>query len=162
MVAPGFAGSISWADPANMANSAKGKITFTSTAGVVVLDVKYAYLVKGPDAISARPARRIVLTTTDTSAKIAACKSMLSCPGGGFDSGMTIDFELGPRINFWLVGNRQHIQYSGGAKPGTFTLTTDTPRRLAGTWRLDERAYDGALIDVEFHATLSKEIPASK
>ena len=127
-----------------------------------MLDVKYAYLVKGPDAISARPARRIVLATTDTSAKIAACKSMLSCPGGSFDSAMTIDFDVGPRMNFWLVGNRQHIQYSGGAKPETFTLSTDTPGRLAGTWRLDERAYDGPLIDVEFDATLSKEIPASK
>ena len=30
--------------------------------------------------------------------------------------------------------------------------------RLAGY----VHAYDGALIDVEFHATLSKEIPASK
>ena len=108
---------MSWADPASMANSAKGKITFTSTAGVVVLDVKYAYLVKGPDAISAWPARRIVLATTDTSAKIAACKSMLSCPGRSFDSAMTIDFDVGPRMNFWLVGNRQRIQYSGGAKP---------------------------------------------
>ena len=92
-------------------------MTFISTASVGVLDVKYADLVKGPDVISARPARRIVLATTDTSAKIAACKSMLSCPGGDFDSAMTIDFDVGPRMNFWLVGNRQRIQYSGGAKP---------------------------------------------
>ena len=98
-----------WAEPANNANSAKGKITFTPTAGVGMLDVKYAYLMKAPDAISARPARRIVLATTDTSAKIAACQSMLSCPGRSFDSAMTIDFDVRPRMNFWLAGNRQRI-----------------------------------------------------
>ena len=156
VVTAGFVSAHSWADMAN------GTVTFTSKAGVVALDMKYAYLVKGPDAISGQPARRIVLATTDTSAKITACKSMLSCPGGDFDSGMTIDFDVGPRMNFWLVGKGQRIQYSGGAKPETFALTADTPQRLAGKWQLDERTYDGPLIDVEFDATVSKEIPALK
>ena len=30
---------------------------------------------------------------------------------------MTVDFDAGPRLNYWVVANGQKIQYSGTAKP---------------------------------------------
>jgi hypothetical protein len=40
---------------------------------------------------------------------------------------MTVDFDVSPRLNYWVVGNGQKVQYSGTAKPEeTLKLTTDT------------------------------------
>ena len=55
-------------------NDAKGTLIYkTHTAAL-----KYVYLVKGPDAVSKQPIRRLIFSATDLGAKIAACKTM-SC-----------------------------------------------------------------------------------
>ena len=64
---------------------------------------------------------------------------------------MTVDFDVGPRLNYWVVGNGQKIQYSGTAKPDQILkLITDTAERLAGTLTIDDGAMGGASVHVKF------------
>ena len=58
-------------------NEAKGTIIYKSRTTTV----KYAYLVKGPDAITKQPIRRLILSSADLGAKIAACRSTSTAAG---------------------------------------------------------------------------------
>ena len=69
---------------------------------------------------------------------------------------MTIDFDAGPRVNYWFVANDQRVQYSGTADPASVKLTTDSPSRIAGTWDLDAAAAGGPVVHVQFDAALAK------
>jgi hypothetical protein len=139
------------------AGEAKGTITYKSKAGEFVVNVRHAYLFKGPDVVSKKPIRRVVLSVPDLSAKLAACATML-CSDGDIVEGMTIDFDAGPRLNYWVVGNNQLLQYSGTADPGSLKLRVDTPQRLAGKWDFDGSAAGGPIIKIEFDAPLVKEV----
>ena len=71
---------------------------------------------------------------------------------------MTVDFDVGPPLNYWVVGNGQKIQYSGTAKPDeTLKLTADTAKRLAGTLTIDDSAVGGANVNVKFDAMAVKQ-----
>jgi hypothetical protein len=72
---------------------------------------------------------------------------------------MTIDFDGGgSRLDFWVVGNSQKVQYSSGAKSEeTLKLTVNTAQRLAGTLTIDEIASGGPKVDIKFDATLSNQ-----
>lgn len=142
---------------ATAAGEAKGTVTYESKGGKVVVTVKHAYLVKGPDLVTAKTMRRVVLSVEDVGATLRACEKMM-CSDGGISEGMTIDFDVDQRLNYWFVANGQRIQYSGTADPALLKLTTDTPQRLAGKWDLDARSAGGPLIQVEFDAELVKEI----
>ncbi len=144
------------AAPAVRADSASGSVNYQSKAGPVVVNVTNVYLVKGPDAVSGKAIRKLIFSAKDMSAKVKSCVTM-SCPDGDLDAGMTIDLDAGPRINYWVVGNGQRVQYSGTAKPDALTLTTNTPQRLAGTLAIDDSAAGGAKVNVSFDATLAKE-----
>lgn len=77
---------------------------------------------------------------------------------GSLTEGMTVDFDVGPRLNYWVVGNGQKIQYSGTAKPEqALKLTADTAQRLAGTLVIDDSAAGGAKVNVKFDATAVKQ-----
>src|SRR6266851_3832584 len=120
------------------ADSASGTISYQSKAGPIAINVKNVYFVKGPDAVSG---------------KIKACAKM-SCTDGDLNEGMTVDLDVGPRLNYWVVGNGQRIQYSGTAKPETLKLTTDTPQRIAGKLTIDDSGAGGAKVSVDFDATM--------
>lgn len=139
------------------ADAARGTATYKSRAGIVTVTFTHAYLMKGPDMMSGDVMRRLVLATSDISAKLKACQSMM-CSDGGIGEGMTIDFDAGPRLNYWFVAKDQLIQYSGTAKPELATLTTDSPTRIAGTIKLDAQAAGGPTVDVQFDASLVKEL----
>ena len=139
------------------ADPAKGKITFKSKSGAVVVEVKHAFLVKGPDVVTGQTMRRVVLSVADVGPALNKCNDM-GCSDGGIGEGMTIDFDAGPRINYWFVANDQRVQYSGTADPKSVKLTTNTPGRLAGTWELDASAAGGPVVHVEFDAALVKEL----
>jgi hypothetical protein len=139
------------------AGEAKGTITYQSKAGAIVVTIKHAYLVKGPDVVSGKIIRRVVLSVADVAAKLSACGTML-CSDGDIGEGMTIDFDAGPRLNYWFVGNNQLVQYSGTAEPASLKLTADTPQRLAGRWDIDESAAGGPRVQIEFDAPLVKEV----
>jgi hypothetical protein len=146
--------------PAN-AGEAKGTITYKSKVGAIVVTIKHAYLVKGPDVVSGKTIRRVVLSVADVAAKLSACGTMM-CSDGDISEGMTIDFDAGPRLNYWFVGNNQLVQYSGTAEPASVKLTADTPQRLAGTWDIDESAAGGPRVQIEFDAPLVKEVTKSR
>jgi hypothetical protein len=139
------------------AGDAKGTITYKYKAGEIVVRIKHAYLFKGPDVVSGKTIRRVVLSVADVSAKLGACATML-CSDGDIVEGMTIDFDAGPRLNYWLVGNNQLMQYSGTAEPASLKLTADTPQRLAGKWDFDGSAAGGPKVQIEFDAPLVKEV----
>jgi hypothetical protein len=71
---------------------------------------------------------------------------------------MTVDFDSGPRLNYWFVANDQLIQYSGTVEPTAAKLTTDTPTNLAGTLNIDATGAGGPNVQVEFDASLVKEL----
>jgi hypothetical protein len=145
--------------PAN-AGEAKGTITYKGKSPIVVT-IKHAYLVKGPDFVSGKTIRRVVLSVADVGPKLSACTTM-SCSDGGITEGMTIDFDAGPRLNYWFVGNNQLVQYSGTAEPASLKLTADTSQRLAGKWDYDDSAAGGPRVQIEFDAPLVKEITKSQ
>ncbi len=142
---------------AAMADSAKGTATYQGKAGPIAVTITHVYLVKGPDAMTGKLIRRLVLSSEDVSAKLLNCATMM-CSDGDIGEGMTLDLDMGPRLNYWFVGNNQRVQYSGTADPATLALTADTPQRVAGKWALDASAAGGPKVDVEFDATLIKEL----
>lgn len=137
------------------AGDAKGTVKYKDRTA----DVKYAYLVKGPDAVSKQTIRRLILSTKDLSAKIAACKTM-SCTDGDLDDGLSVNLEPGPRFNYWMVMNGQKIQYSGTEPVGSLAAKTDDAKKLAGTLKFDKTGAGGPKVDVEFDAPMVKEVSA--
>jgi hypothetical protein len=137
------------------ADVAKGTATYTAKSGPVTVAFKHAYLMKGPDVVSGKVIRRVVLSVADVSKALAGCQSMM-CSDGGIGDGMTIDFD-GPRLNYWFVAKDQLVQHSGTAAPAAAKLTTDTPTRVAGTLSLDGSG-GGPKVQVEFDAALVKEL----
>ncbi len=143
------------AAPANAAGEAKGTVDYKGRT----TNVKYAYLVKGPDAVSKQTIRRLILSATDLSAKIAACKTM-SCTDSDLGDGLSVNLEDGPRLNYWMVMNNQKVQYSGTEPKGSLATKADDAKRLAGTLRFDKTGAGGPKVDVEFDAALVKEVSA--
>lgn len=143
------------------ARQGKGTITLQSKGGAVIVTIRHAYLVKGPDPVTGKPIRRIVLSSADISGALKACTNM-TCSDGGIGEGMTIDLDAGPRINYWAVGNDQRIQHSATAAPDSLKLTSDTPQRVAGQWNFDASAAGGPIVKVEFDAALVKELKTAR
>jgi hypothetical protein len=140
---------------AHAAGEAKGTVTSRNRTA----NVKFAYLVKGPDAITKETIRRLILSTTDLSAKIAACQKM-SCTDGGLGNGLMVNLDSGPRFSYWMVLNDQMVQYSGTEPYASLAAKTDDPKRLVGTLRFDKTGAGGPKVDVEFDAALVKEVTA--
>ena len=139
------------------AEPASGTINYQSKAGTLAINAANVYLVKGPDAVSGKTVRQLIFSPADIGAKLQACTTM-SCASGSVTEGMTVDFDVGPRLNYWVVGNGQKIQYSGTARPeATLKLTADTAQRLAGTLAIDDSAAGGAKVNVKFDAPVAKQ-----
>jgi len=139
------------------ADAAKGTATYKGKSRAVTVTFKHAYLVKGPEVGSGTVIRRLVLSAADVSDALKSCQTMM-CSDGGIGEGMTVDFDSGPRLNYWFVANDQLIQYSGTVAPTAATLTTDTPARVAGTLSIDATGAGGPSVQVEFDASLVKEL----
>jgi hypothetical protein len=139
------------------ADPASGTIDYQSKAGPIAINVAHVYLVKGPDAVSGKTIRQLIFTSADVGAKLQACASMM-CASGNVTEGMTVDFDVGPRLNYWVVGKGQKVQYSGTTKPDeTLKLTADSAERLAGTLTINDGAAGGANVNVKFDARVVKQ-----
>ena len=152
------------AAPAALAagGTAKGTLTYKAKTGPITVAPKFAYLVKGPDAVDAgKVIRKLIFSTVDLGSKIDACKTM-SCTDADLGEGMTVDLDAGPRLNYWVVLNGQRIQYSGTEPPASLKLTTNTPQRLAGTLAFDGAAAGGAQVAIEFDTPLVKEMAKAR
>ena len=142
--------------------TAKGALTYKAKTGPITMAPRFAYLIKGPDAVeSGKTIRHLILSPIDMGAKLAACTTM-SCTDAGLGAGMTVDLDAGPRLNYWVVLNDQRIQYSGTEPPASLTLTADTPTRIAGKLAFDGAAMGGPLVDIEFDAPLVKEMTKAR
>ena len=139
------------------AESANGTVTYQSKSGPIVVNVKHAYLVKGPDVVSGKTIRRVVISVADVAEAIRKCERMM-CSDGGIGEGMTVDLDAGPMLNYWFVANDQRVQFSGVAKPDSLKLTADAADHVAGKWDLDAHTGGGPVIHIEFDAPLVKEI----
>ena len=137
------------------ADTASGTISYQSKVGPILVNVKNVYFVKGPDAVSGKTIRHLIFSSADLSAKIKGC-AKISCTDSDLNEGMTVDLDAGPRLNYWVVGNGQRVQYSGTAKPETLQLTTDTAQRIAGKLTIDDSGSGGAKASVDFDATMMK------
>jgi len=144
--------------PARAAEAmAKGSITYRSKLGVIAVTPRFAYLVKGPDAIEGRRIiRRVIVSETDLGRRISACTTM-SCIDADLRIGITVDLDAGPRLEYWLVLNDQRVQYSGTEQPAALRLTVDTSNRVAGKLAFDNSAAGGPQVDIEFDAPLARE-----
>ena len=139
------------------ADPATGTIDYRSKAGAVVVSVTNVYMVKGPDELSGKPIRQLIFTSDDVGATLQHCSSM-TCAGGNVMEGMTVDFDVGPRLNYWVAGNGQRVQYSGTVKPDeSLKLTADTPGHLAGTLTIDDSAAGGPKVNIRFDAKTIKQ-----
>ena len=117
---------------------------------------KYAWLVKGPyDRDPVRIVRRLILSANDISTAIQACKTV-SCIDGQVTEGMTVDFDVSPRLDYWVALNGKKIQYSGAVMPDAFSARANEPGRLAGKLAIDDVAAGGPKVDAEFDVTVFK------
>ena len=161
----GVAGLVAVAVAGNAAaagGTAQGTLTYKSKSGVITMAPKFAYLVKGPDAVEpGKIIRHLIFSPTDLGAKIEACTTM-SCTDSGLGSGLTVDLDAGPRLNYWVVLNDQRVQYSGTEPPAVLSLTTNTPARLAGKLVFDGAAMGGPQVDIEFDVPLMKELTKAR
>lgn len=139
-------------------DAANGTLSYKGTTVML----KHAYLIKGPHAVDPkRIVRRLVLSRDDLGATIQACKTM-SCVDGGISEGTEVDFDAGPRLNYWVALNGGRLQYSGTAQPSVAKVAGDDAKRLAGTLSIDDSAAGGPRLEVEFTATLLKEFTAAR
>jgi hypothetical protein len=145
---------------AGAAAAGEAKGTLTHPRGTLAL--KYAYLVKGPDAVDpAVRIRRLILSAEDLGAKLAACTTM-SCTDGEVTEGMTVDQGGGPRLNYWMAIQDGMVQYSGTEELGALKARSDEPGKLAGTLSLDDSGSGGPKVEVEFDAALLKELDKAR
>ena len=135
---------------------ANGNLTYNDKNKSLTSNLKHAYLVKGPhDYEKEKTIRRIIFSPDDISAGLQSAKSM-SGAVAALKDGMTIDFDAGPRLNYWITLKGGLVQYSGTATLDTFTKTTDSGEHIAGKLMIDDADAGGPKIDVQFDAPLFK------
>ncbi len=140
------------------AGEAKGKMEHKGAT----VTLQFAYLVKGPDAMEPNKIiRKLILSATDIGAKIQACTTM-SCADSDLSEGLSIEFDAGPRLNYWMVRNGARIQHSGTQRPEAFAAKTNYASHLAGKLAFDNASSQGPKVDVEFDAALLKEFKAAR
>src|SRR5262249_24388322 len=114
--------------------NAKGTVTYRTTT----VALKHVYLIKGPDAVDPKKIiRRVILTRDDVGATTRGCQTM-SCADGAVTDGLQVDFDAGPRLNYWVALNDQRLQYSGTACPEVMKASGRDPRRIAGVLSIDD------------------------
>ncbi len=149
---------VALATAASAADIATGSIDYKGRAAAL----KYAWLVTGPsDMEPGKTVRRLVLSAADIGGKLAACKTF-SCTDGEVTEGMTVDFTGGPRLNYWVALNGQKIQYSGTARPETFTARINDPSHLAGRLAIDDTGAGGPKVAAEFDVTVVKDFKLAR
>jgi hypothetical protein len=136
-------------------NDAKGTFVYKGKT----VNLKHAYLIKGPDMVTKQPIRRVILSSVDLSKDIAKCAKMM-CTDGNLNEGLSLNFEDAPRFNYWMVMNDQKVQYSGTEPVKSFASSADDAKRIAGKLVFDKTAAGGPKVDVEFDAALVKELTA--
>lgn len=140
---------------AAQANSVKGSIELSGTR----IEPRHVYLVKGPDSFEPqRIERRLIFSVDDIGGALAKCATM-ACTESALTQGMTLDLD-GMPLEYWIVTPKK--QHSGPAKPAALTATADEAKRVAGRFRVEGNASGVPAIDLEFDATLLKELAKAR
>jgi hypothetical protein len=143
---------------AGSALAAGGTASGTVTYKGQTLNVKHAYLLKGPDVVEKdRTIRRVVLVPKDVGKNLEACTTMM-CTQGEIEEGLSVDMDAGPRFGYWVGLKGGMVQYSGTARPVALAATAEEPNRLAGKLSIDDSDSGGPKIQVQFDAPLVKEL----
>ncbi len=143
--------------PANIAIAADNHVKGTLMYQRYSVILKYAWLVKGPHEMEpGKMIRRLILSANDIGPQLQACKTMW-CASGQVTEGMTVDFDIPPRLNYWVAVNDQKVQYSYGARPEAFVARTNDGSHLAGKLTINDARAGGPKVDVELDITLFKE-----
>jgi hypothetical protein len=122
----------------------------------VNVTLKFAHFVVGPDERDPKTTvKRVILSATDLTTKIQACKTM-DCSDDGLTDGIEIDMNGGPRMDYWLAVNGGLVQYSGTAQPSALVATTNTANHLAGKITIEDSASGGPKLSATFDAALLK------
>ena len=113
----------------------------------VTITLKHAWLFKGPDAGETKKIiRKLILSADDIGAKVAACKTM-RCTDPDLNSGMTVDLDAGPRLNYWVVLDNQRVQHSGTAAPArTLHYEASDASQLSSTMSCQRCASGGCTV----------------
>lgn len=146
------------ATTASAFGTAKGTMIYKAKGKDINTTFTHAFLIKGPDVVDQKKVlRRVLLTTSDIGAKLKACETM-SCVDNAFTAGLQVDWDAGPRLNYWLTLSDSLVQYSGTADPKSFTAKDNSPTHVSGKLNIDSLSSGGPKVDVEFDAPLVKEI----
>jgi hypothetical protein len=136
-----------------VSKDAKGALVYKGRSA----SLKYAWLVKGPYIEDpTKTVRRLILSARDISAELQACKTIMFADGQ-VTEGMTVDFDVSRRLNYWVALNGQKVQYSGTVTPDAFAAIVNDAGHLAGRLAIDDVAAGGPKIDAEFNVTVFKE-----
>jgi hypothetical protein len=142
--------------------TAKGTVVYKSKGETITANIKHVWLVKGPDAIDPKTTiRRLIFSATDIGAKVKACKNM-GCTTNDLGEGMTVDLDIPPRLNYWIVLKGQRVQYSGTVVPEALKASTNTPARLAGKLTIDSSGAGGGKVDIDFDTPLTAELKTAR
>lgn len=124
--------------------------------------LRYAYLIKGPDAIGTKTIiRRLILSEEDIGARIQSCKTM-SCVDGEVINGLIVDLISGPRLAYWMAINDGRVQHSGTLRPTVLKAHVDEAKRLAGKLSFDDTSAAGPRVEADFDALIFKEFTTAR
>lgn len=149
----GLVAALSLGASSALADGASGTLLFQSKSGPITVEVKHAYMFSGPDFGTGDKIRRVLLSPVDLSDVLENCTD-LSCVSAELGAGITLDFDIGPRLGYWFVANDQRVQHSGSARMATIELEADDARRIAAKWVFDDTQGGGPNINVSFDASL--------
>lgn len=134
-------------------NEAKGTLVYKGRT----TPLTYVFLVKGPHFPDpTQTVRKLIFSAKNIAGELQACTSM-SCAKGWVREGMTVDFDVSPRLEYWLAVSDQKVQYSGAAMPDAFAARVNDSTHLGGKLLIDDTAADGAKVAVEFNVSLFKQ-----
>ena len=138
--------------------TAKGTLTYKAKKGEVTVNVTHANFVRVPSIADGKPTRRLVLSTSDTTAALKACQNRM-CADGEIGEGMTVDFDAGARLHYWFVANDQLIQDLGERRCCRLRSSRPTRRAASPAPSISTTPrLVGPKVKAEFDASLVKEI----
>lgn len=139
--------------PKGPAETAKGTIDFKGRTATI----RFAYLVRGPDLVTGKPVRRLILSATDLAPATRLCQTM-ACVRNALGEGIAIDLAETPKLAYWLTLNNQRVQHTAAEDRAALKFRTNDAKRAAGTLGFDRSGAGGPKVSVEFDAPLWKEL----
>ena len=106
-----------------------------------------------------QPIRRLILSATDLSGKIMACRTM-ACTDSDLNDGLSVNFDSGPRLNYWMVQNDQELLNNStmaampAGKAGSFSGSGSWSWSIFSIWAMTQHYAD---FDIQVRAVLGAD-----